>query len=999
VEKTPRRGARILASAAALTLLPPLAMQAFAAPAPEVKLDQSKKTYIVQMAADPIATYEGDVKGIPATKPAPGEKVNAKAPNAQKYEAHLKNEQRKALRSAKLNEKAKKNEFTVAFNGFTAQLTEAEAAQLKKTSGVINVWEDELRHADTVSTPDYLGLTGKDGVWKTRFGGEDNAGKGIVVGVIDTGIDPDNPSFAALSRSKMPRGNFVCETENDPAFECSSKIVGARWYGEEHGNTVDFDFKSPRDTNGHGSHTAGTAAGNHGVAMTIMGNDMGLGSGMAPAAHVAVYKALWQTEDGQGSGTSAGLVAAIDDAVADGVDVINYSVSGSSTYVVTADELAFMGAAEAGVFVSTSAGNSGDTVGVSSVAHNSPWTMTVAASTHDRGVKNFVTLGNGETYEGVGFGGPLEDTSLVLGSAISTGDSTSEDADLCAPGSLDDAAAAGKVVVCTRGEYALVDKGAEVLNSGGAGMILVNAVGAATSLNAIMYGLPASHLSAEDGVAVKGYAADNPDATAAISASESVTLEAPSMASFSSYGPALAGEGDLLKPDITAPGVDIIAAYSQDPESGAPRFDSLQGTSMSAPHIAGLGALLKQEFPKWSPMAIKSAMMTTASQTTNEGNPIMWGSQAATPLNFGAGEVVPAKSYNPGLVYDSNVIDWYTYACGINQLQLVGGAAVCDQLGAKDPSDLNYPSIAVGKLAASQTVTRTVTNVGQGPMTYTAKVEAPAGTTVKVTPETIQVPANGTATFTLEITRTDAPLGEYTFGALTWVPQVKGNAKGNNKAAKVESVRSPIAVMPVAIAAPGEVIGEGESGSTDISVTAGFSGTLNTDVDGLLASEVVRLKPEAAEGPLDDYVFFAVHEDTKVTRVATYSDEVNAADIDLNVYRLLPGNLIQSVGSSGNADSTEEVTLRNLEAGTYVVAVDNYSGEDDVVAPVHLWTLTDADAGNLTVDPTSADVTSGQQVTFTADWKGLDASQRYLGQVNFLEGDNVAGSTLVTVNP
>ena len=298
------------------------------------------------------------------------------------------------------------------------------------------------------------------------------------------------------------------------------------------------------------------------------------------------------------------------------------------------------------------------------------------------------------------------------------------------------------------------------------------------------------------------------------------------MASFSSYGPALAGEGDLLKPDITAPGVDLIAAYSQDPDSGAPRFDSLQGTSMSAPHIAGLGALLKQENPKWSPMAIKSAMMTTARQTTDAGKPIQWAGGDATPLNFGSGEVVPPRSYDPGLVYDSSARDWLAYACAIGQLQLVGGSADCAKLPAIDPSDLNYPSIGIGKLAGVQAVTRTVTNVTKSAMQYRAQVEAPAGTAVKVVPDKITVRPGGTATFKVIIARTTAPLNEYTFGSLTWVPN----------SPKLNAVRSPIAVKPVAFAAPDEVTGTVAGGSTQISVTPGYTGTMNTDVDGLIPS-------------------------------------------------------------------------------------------------------------------------------------------------------------------
>ncbi len=995
MERTPRRRARILACTAALTLLPPLALPAFAAD--DLKLDQSRKTYIVQMAEDPIATYDGGVSGIPATAPEEGTKVDAGSPNARKYEAHLRNEQRKALRAARINESAKKQEFSVAFNGFTAQLTQAEAEVLKKAGGVANVWEDEVRHADTVTTPDYLGLTGRNGVWAKQFGGEARAGRGIVVGVLDTGIDPGNPSFAPIRGATKPRGNWVCQTENDPTFACTTKIVGARYYGAAFGNNVAFDFNSPRDTNGHGSHTAGTAAGNHGVPMSIMGTDLGVGSGMAPAASVAVYKALWQTADGRGSGTTSGLVAAINDAVADGVDVINYSVSGSSTSVVGADEMAFFAAARAGIFVSTSAGNSGDTVGVSSVAHNAPWTMTVAASTHNRGAEKTVTLGNGQSYSGVGVGDAVGPAPLVVSTAVAAPGVTGDAATLCrlpaengGVASLDPAKVAGKIVVCDRGVTDRVNKSAAVKLAGGIGMILAN-TSDAQSLNADFHSVPSIHVNATDGTAIKAYAtASGAGATATISAMSKDPVDAPEMAGFSSYGPALAGDGDLLKPDITAPGVDVVAAYHQDLATGEPTFNSISGTSMSAPHIAGLAALMRQENPRWSPMAIKSAMMTTARQTTDAGEPIQWAEGDATPLNFGSGEVVPGKAYDPGLVYDSNVVDWYTYACGVKQLQTVGGSALCAQLPAKDPSDLNYPSISIGKLAGTQTVTRTVTNVKGSAMQYRAQVQAPPGTTVTVVPDKITVLPRRSVTFQVTITRTDAALDQYSFGSLTWVPNKKD----------MNAVRSPIAVKPVAVAAPGEVRGTGTSGSAAIEVTAGFSGTLGTDVDGLVPSAVTNQPVTRRDGtPLDGYFFFTVAPGTRVTRVATFAGEVPAADIDLNVYRLNPGNTITNVGSSGNEDSTEEVTLSNLAPGTYVAAVDLYSPEPTAVVPVHVWNVGDAAAGNLTVSPATATVTQGRTTTLTASWSGLDSSRRYLGQVNYLQGTTVAGSTLVTVNP
>lgn len=304
-----------------------------------------------------------------------------------------------------------------------------------------------------------------------------------------------------------------------------------------------------------------------------------------------------------------------------------------------------------------------------------------------------------------------------------------------------------------------------------------------------------------------------------------------------------------------------------------------------------------------------------------------------------------------------------------------------------DPSDLNYPSIAVGDLAGKQTITRTVTNVEQRATQYKANVEAPAGTKVTVSPSTLTIPPRQSRTFTVTIERTSAPLGKYSFGALTW--------EGN----RGQKVRSPLAVRPVALAAPAEVTGTGASGSVTIPVTPGFTGTLGVDVDGLQPSAVTRQAVTRRDGTtLDGYFFFDVAAGTKVTRVATWSSEVAAGDIDLNLYRYNANGTITQVGSSGNGDSTEEITLR-LEPGRYVAAVDLFSNEPSVTAPVHVWNITDAAAGNLTVTPNPVQVTSGTRATLTATWQGLDASRRWLGQVNLLNGTDPAGSTLVSVNP
>ncbi len=399
-----QRGRTVVATAATVAVVASPAIGASTAHAAPLLDTGEPTTYIVQLDDDPLAGYTGGTKGIAATKPGQGEKVDADSNAADAYEAHLTSEQDETLAAVGLGADAKVYEYTVAFNGFAAEMTAAQSMRIRKAPGVVNVWEDEIRHADTISTPDYLGMTGEDGVWQTQFEGQQNAGSGMVVGVIDSGIWPENPSFAALPDGVEPPESFTgpCETgaDEDPEnnIECNNKLIGARYYAEQN-TVIEEEFLSPRDYGGHGSHTASTAAGNFGVDAQIGGVDIGTMSGMAPAAHIAAYKALWQTADGGGSGTTSGLVAAINDATADGVDVINYSISGSREFVVSPDEIAFLGAASAGVFVATSAGNAGDTVGESSVAHNSPWTTTVAASTHDRNTNKTVTTDPADRVE------------------------------------------------------------------------------------------------------------------------------------------------------------------------------------------------------------------------------------------------------------------------------------------------------------------------------------------------------------------------------------------------------------------------------------------------------------------------------------------------------------------------------------------------------------------------------------------------------------------------
>ncbi|MEV6970157.1 S8 family peptidase [Hamadaea sp. NPDC051192] len=950
-------------------------------------------TYIVQTAGQPIATYAGDRTGFKATKPGKGKKVDAHSPEAKAYAQRLSSDHDAALRAAGVSSTRKGYDYQTVFNGFSAQLTQAEAARLAKTAGVTAVWANETVHADTVTTPSFLGLTGDGGVWQQQFGGVGHAGEGVIVGIIDSGIWPENPAFAPLAEPRTDSATIAAKWHGTcdagvtgTPVACNNKLIGARYFkAAGQGSIQPVEFFSPRDYDGHGTHTASTAAGNNNVPASINGSPVGSISGMAPAARIAAYKALWENAAHDGaSGSTVDLVAAINQAVSDGVDVINYSISGSTTSVVNAVEVAFFNATAAGVFVATSAGNDGP--GVSTVAHNAPWTATVAASTHPRGNQKTIVLGNGAQYTGVGVvTAAVPSSPLINSAAIPAAGQTVANATLCMPGSIDAAQATGKIVICTRGTNARVEKGQVVKDAGGVGMILANTA-AAPGLVGDFHAVPTVQVEAPAGDAIKAYAA-TAGATASLTVTDPTPVEAPLMAGFSSTGPALAGGGDLLKPDITAPGVDVIAAIS--PAKDGNNFNAESGTSMSSPHIAGLAALLKSANPGWDPITIKSALMTTAYQLDNKGNPIQTATgAAATPLNFGAGHVQPASAFNPGLVYESGPVDWLAYLCAIGQ-----GAAVgldCSALPAIDPSDLNYPSISVGDLVGSQTITRTVTNITNRDSKYTPTVVAPAGVTVSVSPAILKVDAGQSATYKVTLTRSTAALGSWAFGSISWYDKATGH--------RDHTVRSPIAVRPVAYAAPTEVVG---TGSATIPVKVGYTGTLNASLAGLVPATVTTY-PLDMSGPSFVSTNPAASSRTaKVTvtvpagsigRFGTYAaDYSDTTDLDVFAYAAGTNTL---AGQAADGDSEELITLG---PGTYDVYYDLFAGDPITNVKGHVYLLGSTATGNATINPASVAVATGQTVPVTVTGSGLTAGLRYLGRTTLTDGTTTLGRPFVTI--
>ena len=963
----------------------------------------AESLYIVQFAGQPLATYAGGVSGFAATTPAKGHRINTHTANAAGYSSYLAGRQHVVLANAGIAADKVVYSYTTALNGMAVELTSKQAATLAGTPGVLGVWQNRIQTIQTAPqppTPAFLGLTGANGVWQKQFGGDAHAGQGIIIGDIDTGFWPENPSFAALPEPRADdaiiaaKFHGICDTSGEDPVTCNNKVIGARFYDSAGLSTVNpGEFSSPRDFDGHGSHTASTAAGDP-VEGTINGADVGPLEGMAPAARLSIYKVLYENaSDTTAQGSEADIVAAINQAIEDGVDVINFSV-GDNVDTFGPEELAFLNAAASGVFVSAAAGNAGP--GASTVDNAMPWETTVAAGSFDQSFPKTVTLGNGATYTGVGRGAGVGSSPLIdsVDAGASGADPTA--VELCfSGGNLDPAKVAGKIVLCKRGLNARIDKSLAVEEAGGVGMILYNASDA-QEFDADFHFVPTAHIDNTDGLAIKAYIHSTANPTASLSDTTVPTrVEAPVVAGFSSAGPSRFSGGDLGKPDVMAPGLDMVAAVSPENHSGN-LWDSESGTSMSTPHIAGVAALLMSKHPNWDPMEVKSAIMTTASPLDNDGNPIQRAGADATPFDMGSGEVDPAPAFDPGLVYDSGIVDWLQYSCGVGVHLFTSNGDVCDQVGSIRANELNYPSIAAGALPGTETITRTVTSVDNLPDNYKVSVTAPAGYAVSVKPAHFVILPGKSVTYTVSIARTTAPLNTYEFGQLVWHDQ------------RGHSVRSPISIQGVALAAPSEVAGTGPSGSQALALTAGYNGTLTTSVSGLAQASETDLplvvdganpfNPAApATSDATGEVDVTIPSGTPLARFATFGGDYPAGtDVDVYVYKNV-GGVLHEVGQSAGSTASESVTLGN-PSGDYVMFVNAFaSPTGSVTAKANVFVVPAADAGNLTATPASQPVTLGGPATVTLNWSGL-ATGRYLGIVNYGDGTNAIGSTLVSID-
>jgi subtilisin family serine protease len=977
-----------------------------------------------------------------------GNNYNATSPKIEAYVAAMKEKQLSV--ASEIGVVDVLHNYAHTFNGFSARLSPAQVEAISNHPDVAAVYADEVHQPQTSNTPAFLGLVtpGGDGLHDLGIVGED-----VIVGILDSGVWPENPSFS--SAGTMPENTYgpapegwagecnvgsvgsftdsngvvIYDDSTAPAdeFTCNNKLIGARYFGSTFSSVYEMQFSlgafaSARDDDGHGSHTASTAAGNAGVTATLGGAEVGTLSGIAPRARVAAYKVCWNANYESATGPERGCffgdsLAAIDAAVVDGVDVLNYSI-GNSQAINTPVYNASLSAANAGVFFAASAGNSGPTA--ATVSNIAPWIATVAASTYDG-------------------------TSAVIGTALEVNSGVASGPKLAVPSNLEtpipesgvsgDLALADPIFACSplandlSGQVALISRGScsfslKVANAQAAGATAVVVYNNNPSAPFAMGNTPADGIAQIPAVMVSqldgaslASSVDNGVTNVSLTTTPfagEATEVGNIMAGFSSRG-VNTQTGDILKPDITAPGVRILAASS--PEQlqfgGNPQgedFAYLQGTSMSSPHIAGMAALLSGAYPDWTPAQIKSAIMTTARQNVVKEN----GTTPADPFDFGAGHVDPAPSLNPGLVYSANLGDYLGFLCGQGEAGLVSSArfgADCTDIAnagfATDASQLNYPSIAIAELAGTETISRTVTDVTGNGGSYNVVVEAPEGTTVTV--ETfdaagnaipsglLEVAPGGTASYSLTFDSVPGfPVGEWVFGAVT-LERTDGL-----------TVRSPIAVNQV----PTETMVVPETlslalnrGRATFFIETLYSGNFSYELGGMTPAFGVESSAISNPGEFDfganvpTSTFLTIPEGVSLMRFSLRDDLVSVpgTNLDILVYRCVAFSC-SFVDSATGPDANEDLVLVNPEpnapgAGNiYVVFVQGVDtlGNDSVDYTMPTWIVDGAE--NTTRVAASSRAVTNRLQNVSILTRGL-ASGLYMGTLTFTDGDGVVQGT------
>jgi len=1013
----------------------------------------ARKVYIVQLRTPSATEFHSSLYKTATAAPVAKSlrpRFDKASPAISNYAEKLQEEQDEFL--ARTAPDARKiYSYRYGFNGFAAQMTAAQAHKLENMPEVLHVWEDDIRPLATNFSPGFLGLFDADGGLR---GPEGLDGDGIVIGFIDSGVYPEHPAFSDTQEADRPSvcrstwaevsilGRWLCRRfdkqedklvfeppedwngscETGESFEethCNNKLIGARFFiaGAENSGPIDAgEIRSARDVDGHGTHTATIAAGNR-VQASIFGTLIGGIEGIAPKARVAVYKACWlRPGDTRASCNTSDLANAIDSAVADGVDIINYSVGSSMLQITAPDDIALMNATKAGVLAVVAAGNEGPNLGTIGSPAGGPWAITVAASTRDgetsvdaMQIDEPPSIAGKYAVKEANFTPPLRDSdpieaALVLVDDDDDASGTGTTADACEP-LINDTEIDGNIAFIERGGCNFDLKIQNAGDAGAIAAIVYSIAGDAIVMNgnAALVDIPAVMIGQADGNLIVAEIEAGNDVTAVLE--KSLLLTEPEtgnmMATFSARGPGPVR--DIVKPDVTAPGVNILAGFTPETANSMPdeTFAYLSGTSMSTPHVAGVAALLMQARPDWSPSAVKSALMTSARQDLVQSD----GESAANPFDYGAGHIVPNAALDPGLVYEVSDDEFDAFACGFDSPAVP--ETRCDELENAGvsfaPADLNQPSIGLARLANEQTVTRRVTNVSDESLTLVASVAAPPGIQVAVVPSSLSLGPGQAATFDVSFVYESGPLDLWRFGSLAWT-------------SNDHSVHSTIAVKPVSLTAPEEVTSVGGSGSVSFPVEFGYTGSYAPGVHGLRLPLVINGFVD--NDPTKTFTFRSgngvtahlvdVPAEQLYLRFSLF-DALTDGDDDLDLYLYYqPGvcNPLDFRGTriteSGGPTSEEQVNVLRPPAGCYGALVhgfetDQVSGGPGANYTMLAWSFgVMDDQGNMTASGPPL-VNSGATETITVNWANLVSDTIYLGGISHNTPQGLAGITLITI--
>jgi len=876
----------------------------------QVKNANSKQTYLIQLVDQPISLYQGGIKGLKATQLSKNNRINPLNGNVKldltsqatnDYKHYLNQSQSNILQqiSKQINRPVvTKYRYKMVLNGFALQLTPQEALKLNQIPQIKSIQVDRKLKAQTDRGPIFIKAPT---AWNGTATGALAKGEGMIVGIVDTGIRSNHPSFAEISPSDgyihiNPFGSGVfkgyCATN---AGFCNDKLIGAY-------NFV-TDLTTPADESEHGTHVASTAAGNKLHFDLGNGNGFDL-SGVAPRANIIAYRIA----GADGTSTSTASVAAIDQAVTDGVDVINYSF-GSSAFDPWrgSESVAFRNARAAGVFVATSAANDGPNPGTIGSPADSPWITSVAASTHDRGAFPIKTISNfsggnstpPSSMNGRSLTGSIT-APIVYAGNFSNGDTNPEQCLNPFPAGT----FSGQIVVCDRGQIARVQKAKNVSAGGAGGYVLANVQGGAAFLADDIYVIPGIHIQSTNGDLLKAWLASGTGHSATINGSNGSVgidpLNADRIASFSSRGvnPTVP---NVLKPSVSAPGVNILAAGI-----GEVDYTFLQGTSMASPHIAGSGALIKQLKPSWTPGQIHSAMVTTGVTSMVKED----GATAADPFDMGGGRIDIQKALNAGLLLDESIAN-FTAANPAS-----GGL----------PKNLNLPSFSDQACRVSCSWTRQVTATANS--SWTASSTASSGLTINISPAnfSLNAGANQTINVTANVNNRD---GAELFGQVILTPSD----------ANLTPTAMPMAVEVSNSSLPDQLSHDtqrdaGQKKITNLVAIATNGLTAVALMKATNPQQKALAKDSDNTSAFDDLTDGVSVELVSVTSsngmLFAATSNSSATDLDLYVGFDANGDGIaqksETVAKSTSPNANEEIMITQLKAGNYWILVQNWDG-------------------------------------------------------------------------